>query len=29
MKLLIIVALLSSVYCGINNSITFLGNGTI
>lgn len=29
MKLLIILALLSSVYCGINNSITVLGNGTI
>ena len=29
MKLLIILAFLSSVYCGINNSITVLGNGTI
>lgn len=29
MKLLIILALISSVYCGINNSITVLGNGTI
>lgn len=29
MKLLIILAILSSVYCGINNSITVLKNGTI
>lgn len=29
MKLLIILTLISSVYCGINNSITVLGNGTI
>ena len=29
MKLLIILSFISTVYCGINNSITVLGNNTI